>query len=234
MRLLDEQYLRTPFWGVTNMTWWLGQQGWQVNPKRVRRLLRRMGLEAIYAKPRLSVPASGHRIYPYLLRDITIDHLDHCWASDITYIRLRGGFLYLVAIMDWYSRYVLSWEVSVSMETSFCTSALDWALPQGQPEIFNTDQGAQFTSEAFTSRLEKHGARISMDGRGRAMDNVFIERLWRSVKYEKIFLHDYANVDEVIAGLKEYFRFYNHERPHQSLGKRTPASVYFAKRKKAD
>jgi len=142
---------------------------------------------------------------------------------------LRGGFVYLVAIMDWYSRYVLSWEVSVSMETSFCRSALDWALQQGQPEIFNTDQGAQFTSEMFTSRLEKHGVKISMDGRGRAMDNIFIERLWRSVKYENIFLHDDANASEVIAGLKQYFRFYNHERPHQSLGKKTPASVYFAK-----
>lgn len=227
MRLLDEQYLRTPFWGVRNMTWWLGQQGWRVNPKRVRRLLRVMGLEAIYAKPRLSVPAPGHRIYPYLLRDVTIDHPDHCWASDITYIRMRGGFVYLVAIMDWYSRYVLSWEVSVSMESSFCVAALDWALQQGQPEIFNTDQGAQFTSEAFTSRLEKHGVKISMDGRGRAMDNVFIERLWRTVKYEDIFLHDYAEVGEVIAGLKRFFRFYNHERPHQSLGNQTPAQVYF-------
>jgi len=230
MRLLDEQYLRTPFWGVVNMTWWLAQQGWQVNPKRVRRLLRVMGLEAIYAKPRLSIPAPGHRIYPYLLRDVVIDHPDQCWAADITYIRLRGGFVYLVAIMDWYSRYVLSWEVSVSLETSFCTSALEWALQQGQPEIFNTDQGGQFTSEAFTSRLEKHGVKISMDGRGRAMDNIFIERLWRSVKYENIFLHDYTSVNEVIAGLKRYFRFYNHERPHQSLRKQTPASVYFGQK----
>ena len=227
MRLLDEQYLRTPFWGVRNMTWWLGQQGWQVNLKRVRRLLRVMGLEAIYAKPRLSIPAPGHRIYPYLLRDVTIERPDQCWASDITYIRMRGGFVYLVAIMDWYSRYVLSWEVSVSLETSFCSAALDWALQQGQPEIFNTDQGAQFTSEAFTSRLEKHGVRISMDGRGRAMDNIFIERLWRTVKYDDIFLHDYADVGEVIAGLKRFFRFYNHERPHQSLDYQTPAAVYF-------
>ncbi len=227
MRLLDEQYLRTPFWGVRNMTWWLGRQGWQVNPKRVRRLLRVMGLEAIYPKPRLSIPAPGHRIYPYLLRDVTVDHPDQCWASDITYIRMRGGFVYLVAVMDWYSRYVLSWEVSVSMESSFCLSALDWALQQGQPEIFNTDQGAQFTSTAFTSRLEKHGVKISMDGRGRAMDNIFIERLWRTVKYDDIFLHDYADVSEVIAGLKRFFRFYNHERPHQSLRNQTPAEVYF-------
>jgi len=209
------------------MTWWLCQQGRQVNPKRVRRLLRLMGLEAIYAKPRLSIPEPGHQIYPYLLRDVTIDHPDHCWATDITYIRMRGGFVYLVAIMDWYSRYVLSWEVSVSMESSFCVSALGWALQQGQPEIFNTDQGAQFTSTGFTSQLEKHGVKISMDGRGRAMDNIFIERLWRTVKYENIFLHDYADVSEVIAGLKSYFRFYNHERPHQSLGNRTPAEVYF-------
>jgi putative transposase len=209
------------------MTWWLGQQGWQVNPKRVRRLLRIMGLEAIYAKPRLSIPAPGHRIYPYLLRDVTVDHADQCWASDITYIRMRGGFVYLVAIMDWYSRYVLSWEVSISLETSFCVAALDWALQQGQPEIFNTDQGAQFTSEAFTSRLEKRGVKISMDGRGRAMDNIFIERLWRTVKYDHIFLHDYADVNELVAGLRWFFRFYNHERPHQSLGYQTPAEVYF-------
>jgi len=213
------------------MTWWLGQQGWQVNPKRVRRLLRIMGLEAIYAKPRLSIPAPGHRIYPYLLRDVTVDHADQCWASDITYIRMRGGFVYLVAIMDWYSRYVLSWEVSISLETSFCVAALDWALQQGQPEIFNTDQGAQFTSEAFTGRLEKRGVKISMDGRGRAMDNIFIERLWRTVKYDHIFLHDYADVNEVIAGLRWFFRFYNHERPHQSLGYQTPAEVYFRRRK---
>ena len=226
MRLLDEQYLRTPFWGVRNMTWWLGQQGWPVNPKRVRRLLRTMGLEAIYAKARLSVPAPGHRIYPYLLRDVKIDRPDQCWASDITYIRMRGGFVYLVAVMDWYSRYVLSWEVSASLDTSFCTAALDWALQQGQPEIFNTDQGAQFTSEAFTSRLEKQGVKISMDGRGRAMDNIFIERLWRTVKYEDIFLHDYAGMKEVVAGLKRYFRFYNHERPHSSLENNTPAWAY--------
>jgi putative transposase len=216
------------------MTWWLGQQGWPVNPKRVRRLLRIMGLEAIYAKPRLSIPAPGHRVYPYLLRDLVIDHPDHCWASDITYVRMRGGFVYLIAVMDWFSRYVLSWEVSVSMDTSFCLSALDWALQQGQPEIFNTDQGAQFTSDAFTGRLEQHGVKISMDGRGRAMDNIFIERLWRTVKYENIFLNDYPDVGEVTAGLKRYFRFYNHERPHQSLGNLTPASVYFARRKKPD
>jgi len=232
--MLDEQYLRTPFWGVRNMTWWLHQQGRQVNPKRVRRLLRIMGLEAIYAKPRLSDPAPGHRIYPYLLREVVIDHPDHCWASDITYIRMRGGFVYVVAIMDWYSRYVLSWEVSVSLETSFCVTALEWALEQGQPEIFNTDQGAQFTSAAFTGRLEQQGVKISMDGRGRAMDNIFIERLWRTVKYEEIFLHDYADVSEVIAGLKRYFRFYNHERPHQSLGNQTPAAVYFATGRRAD
>jgi putative transposase len=226
MRLLDEQYLRTPFWGVRNMTWWLNQQNWHVNPKRVRRLLRIMGLEAIYAKPRLSIPAPGHRIYPYLLRDVTIDRPDQCWSSDITYIRMRGGFVYLVAIMDWHSRYVLSWEVSVSLETSFCVAALEWALQHGPPEMFNTDQGAQFTSEAFTRRLEQRGVKISMDGRGRAMDNIFIERLWRTVKYEDIFLHDYTNVREVIAGLKQYFRFYNHQRPHQSLGNQTPAAVY--------
>jgi putative transposase len=229
MRLLDEQYLKTPFWGVRKMTWWLGQpaQGWLVNEKRVRRLLRTMGLEAIYPKPRLSVPAPGHRIYPYLLRDVVIERPDQCWASDITYVGLRGGFAYLVAVMDWYSRYVLSWEVSTSLEAAFCVSAMEWALRHGKPEISNTDQGAQFTSAAFTQTLQEHGVRISMDGRGRALDNVFIERLWRTVKYDDIFLNDYADVGELIAGLKKYFRLYNHERPHQSLGNRTPAEVYF-------
>jgi putative transposase len=189
-----------------------------------------MGLEAIYPKPRLSAPAPGHRIYPYLLRDVTIDRPDQCWSSDITYIRMRGGFVYLTVVIDWYSRYVLSWEVSASMESSFCVSALEWALQQGQPEIFNTDQGAQFTSEGFTGKLAELGVKISKDGRGRALDNVFIERLWRTVKYEEVFLHDYADVAELIAALKRYFRFYNHERPHQSLENRTPAEVYFQKK----
>ena len=182
MRLLDEQYTRTPYYGIRRMTWWLETQGRPVNAKRVRRLLRRMGLEAIYPKPRLSMPAPGHRIYPYQLRHLAIVRPDQVWATDITYIRLRQGFIYLVAIMDWFSRYVLAWEVSTTMDSGFCVSALDWALTQARPEIFNSDQGAQFTSDVFTRRLEDRGITISMDGRGRFRDNIFVERLWRTVE----------------------------------------------------
>ena len=229
MRQIDEQDLRTPFYGVPKMTDWLRKQGYPVNPKRVRPLMRRMGLEAIYPKRRLSEPAAGHRIYPYQLRDLDIVRPDQVWATDITYIRLRQGFIYLVAIMDWFSRYVLAWEVSTSMETAFCLSALDWALTSAQPEIFNSDQGAQFTSLAFTARLQKAGVTISMDGCGRVMDNIFIERLWRSVKYEEVFLKDYLHVPDAILGLGQYFGFYNRERSHQSLDYRTPAEVYFSR-----
>jgi putative transposase len=226
MRLIDEQYTRTPFYGVRKMTWHLAEQGFAVNPKRVRRLMRLMGLEAIYRKPRLSVPAPGHRIYPYLLHELKIDRPNQVWSSDITYIRLRQGFIYLVAVMDWFSRYVLAWEVSVSMETSFCLAALDWALQFARPDIFNTDQGSQFTSDEFTGRLETHGIGISMDGRGRVTDNIFIERLWRTVKYEEVYLKDYMDVREAVSNLKSYFAFYNQERPHQALGYQTPAAVY--------
>jgi putative transposase len=228
MRLLDEKYLKTPFFGVRRMTDWLDKQGHAVNAKRVRRLMRTMGLEAIYPKPRLSIPGLGHKIYPYLLRDLQIDRPNQVWASDITYIRLRQGFIYLVAIMDWFSRYVVAWEVSVSMDTSFCLAALDWALQGGRPEIFNTDQGSQFTSEDFTNRLKGNGIEVSMDGRGRVIDNIFIERLWRTVKYEEVYLKDYLNVGEAISNLKSYFWFYNHERSHQALGYRTPATVHAA------
>jgi putative transposase len=231
MRMLDEQYTRTPFYGVRRMTYWLNAQGYRVNGKRVRRLLRQMGLEAIYPKPRLSQPAPGHRIYPYRLRGVKIERANQVWASDITYIRLRQGFIYLVAILDWFSRYVLGWEVSTSLESTFCLAALEWALRTGCPEIFNTDQGAQFTSEDFTGRLERSGISISMDGRGRAMDNIFVERLWRTVKYEEVYLHDYEQVEDAVNNLKNYFRFYNHERPHQALGYQTPAVMYFGKRK---
>jgi putative transposase len=226
LRLLDEQYTRTPFYGVPRMTAWLGTQGEAVNEKRVRRLLRVLGLEAIYPKPRLSDAAAGHKIYPYLLRNVAITRVNQVWSTDITYIRLRQGFIYLVAVIDWFSRYVLSWEVSVTMESSFCVAALDWALSTGRPEIFNTDQGAQFTSQEFTGRLLAQGIVISMDGRGRALDNVFIERLWRSVKYEEVYLNDYQGALAAVSGLSGYFRFYNHERLHQSLGYRTPAVVY--------
>jgi len=228
MRLLDEQYTRTPFYGVRRMTVWLREQGYEVNPKRVSRLMRLMGLHAIYPKPRLSQPGEGHRIYPYLLRNLAITRPDQVWATDITYIRLQGGFIYLTVVMDWYSRYVLSWEVSVSLETEFCLSALEWALMGGSlPEIFNTDQGSQFTSEAFTRRLEKAGILVSMDGRGRALDNVFVERLWRTVKYEEVYLKGYESVGQAIESLRAYFAFYNQERPHQALSYRTPADVYW-------
>ena len=233
MRLIDEQYTRTPFYGIRKITWWLGEQGYAVNRKRVRRLMREMGLEAIYRKPRLSVPGAGHRIYPYRLRGLKIARPNQVWSSDITYIRLRQGFIYLVAVMDWFSRYVLAWEVSVSLETSFCLAALDWALQLGPPDIFNTDQGAQFTSEDFTRQLESHGIDISMDGRGRASDNIFIERLWRTVKYEEVYLKDYFDVLEAVSNLKSYFTFYNHQRPHQALGYQTPAAIYFGKVKDA-
>ena len=226
MRMLDEQYTRTPFYGIRRMTAWLQQQGQKVNHKHVRRLLRLMGLAAIYPKPRLSQAASGHRIYPYLLRGVQIERVNQVWSSDITYIRLTGGFVYLVAIIDWFSRYVLSWEISVTLDSDFCVSALERALEASQPEVFNTDQGAQFTSLAFTERLLARQIRISMDGRGRALDNIFVERLWRSVKYEEIYLNDYGSVPEVNGGLGRYFRFYNGERLHQSLNYRTPAAVH--------
>jgi putative transposase len=226
MRRLDEQYTHTPFYGAERMTAWLRAQGCAVNPKRVRRLLRLMGLDAIYPKPRLSVPGNGEKRYPYLLRGLTIARTNEVWSTDITYIRMRHGFLYLVAVLDWYSRYVLAWELSNTLDTGFCLAALEDALRQGQPRIFNTDQGVQFTSHAYTSRLEQAGIQVSWDGRGRALDNVFVERLWRSVKWEEVYLKDYRTVAEAAGGLGHYFRFYNHERPHQALGYRTPAHVY--------
>jgi putative transposase len=229
MRLLDEQYTRTPFFGVRRMREWLVQKDYDVNPKRVRRLLRQIGLDAIYAKPRLSVPAPGHRIYPYLLRGLPIVRPNQVWGTDITYIRLRRGFAYLVAIMDWYSRYVLSWELSVTLDVSFCVAALAGALETAQPEIFNSDQGSQFTSEDFTKLLLVRKIEISMDGRGRAMDNIFVERLWRTVIYEEVYLNDYEDVMEAVDSLRDYFLFYNHERMHQSLAYQTPAEVYFQK-----
>ncbi len=226
MRLLDEQYSRCPFYGVRRMRAWLESQGFAVNEKRVRRLLREMGLFAQYPKPRLSAPNVENRVYPYLLRGVSVQRVNQVWSTDITYIRLWQGFVYLVAVMDWHSRFVLSWELSVTLESSFCVSALDEALQLGCPEIFNTDQGSQFTSEVFTKRLVEHKVQISMDGRGRAFDNIFVERLWRSVKYEEVYLKDYGNVTEARQGLKDYFEFYNRERLHQSLGYKTPEAVY--------
>lgn len=226
MRLLDEQYTRTPFYGVRRMTAWLQTQGHQINEKRVRRLLRKMGLLAIYPQPKLSQPAQGAQVYPYLLRGVEIKRVNQVWSTDITYIRLVAGFAYLVAIMDWHSRYVLAWELSNTLESSFCVAALDRALCLAQPEVFNSDQGAQFTSVVFRERLLAQGISISMDGRGRALDNIFVERLWRSVKYEEVYLKDYRHAPEAITGLRQYFEFYNRERLHQSLDYKTPEAVY--------
>jgi putative transposase len=226
LRLLDEQYTRTPFYGVRRMTAVLRQRGYGVNPKRVRRLLRTLGLSALAPQPGTSRAAPAHPVYPYLLRGVAVERVDQVWSSDITYIRLRGGFAYLAAVLDWHSRYVLSWALSNSLEVGFCLDVLEAALARGRPEIFNTDQGAQFTSPAFTGRLLTAGVQISMDGRGRALDNVFVERLWRSVKYEDVYLQDYGGMGEAQRGLGRYFGFYNGERPHQALGYRTPLAVY--------
>jgi len=226
MRLLDEQYTRTPFYGTRKMAAWLHTQGYAVERKRVRRLLQLMGLEAIYPKPHTSVPATTEQRYPYLLRGMPIERCNQVWSCDITYIRLARGFTYLIAVIDWFSRYVLSWELSITMDTSFCLEALDRALRVTTPEIFNSDQGVQFTSNEFTSRLKAAGSRISWDGRGRALDNIFVERLWRSVKYEEVYIKDYQTVTEAIRNLQAYFTFYNQERLHQALDYRTPAQVY--------
>jgi len=227
MRLLDEEYTRHPFYGVARMTWWLRQAGHDVGPKRVRRLLRLMGLMAIYPKPHLSLNPLEHRRFPYLLQGVEIVRPDQVWSTDITYIRLRGGFVYLAAVIDWYSRYVLAWELSTTLEVGFCVTVVERALRQGRPEIFNTDQGVQFTSAAFQAPLLAAQVQLSMDGRGRVFDNIFVERLWRSVKYEEVFLHDYVDVGASRGGLGRYFPFYNCERPHQALDYRTPHEVYF-------
>jgi putative transposase len=226
MNLIDEQFTRTPFYGVPKMTFWLRRQGQPVNPKRVRRLMRLMGLEVIYPKPRLSKSFPEHRKHPYLLRDMIIDHPDQVWCADITYIRMHHGFIYLVVVMDWFSRYVLAWELSITLDTAFCVQALERALQGSQPEIFNMDQGAQFTAADFINALEKKSIRISMDGRDRVYDNIFVERLWRTVKYEEIYLHDYQGVSEAHFRLVAYFQLYNMERIHETLGYRTPYEVY--------
>ena len=227
MRRIDEQYLKTPFYGSRRMAAWLVRQGEEVNRKRVQRLMRLMGLEAIYPGPRTTRSDTEHKVYPYLLRDVPITRRDQVWSTDVTYIPMRTGYMYLCAVIDWYSRYVLSWRLSNSLDGGFCLEALEAALRGGKPEIFNTDQGVQFTARAFTGRLEAAGVAVSMDGRGRALDNVFVERLWRAVKYEEVYLKDYAGSMELMSGLTGYFGFYNDERPHQSLEYRTPAEVYF-------
>jgi putative transposase len=227
MRMIDAEYTAHPFYGSRKMTAWLRKvQGESVNRKRVQRLMRVMGLEAIYPKPRLSLAGRGHRIYPYLLRDVAIERPDQVWSADITYVPLPSGFMYLAAVMDWYSRYVLAWRLSNSLEGSFCVEMLEEALGRGRPEVFNTDQGAQFTAEAFTGRLVGAGVAVSMDGKGRCLDNIWVERLWRTVKYEDVYLRGYETVPELRRGLGQYFPYYNEGRLHQSLEYWTPAQVY--------
>ncbi len=226
MKAIDQQYLATPFYGSRRMRVWLGRQGYSVNRKRVRRLMRTMGLQAIYRRPRTSQPGPGHKVYPYLLGGMEIARPNKVWAADITYIPMAKGFLYLVAIMDWYSRYVVAWRLSNTLDADFCVETLEEALGKGAPEIFNTDQGSQFTGEGFTGLLEQHRVRISMDGKGRYTDNIFVERLWRTVKYEEVYLKAYADGRRAKAELDAYFHFYNTQRPHQALGYRTPAEVF--------
>ena len=226
MRLIDEEYTAHPFLGSRRMTAWLARQGELVNRKRVQRLLRIMGLEAIYPKPRLSVPGRDSRIYPYLLRGVAVERPDQVWSADITYVPLASGFMYLAATIDWYSRYVIAWRLSNTLDGSFCLDMLEEALRRGRPEVFNTDQGVQFTAQAWTGRLESVQVAVSMDGRGRCLDNVFVERLWRTVKYEDVYLRGYEAVPALERGLGRYFRYYNEGRLHQSLDYRTPWEAY--------
>lgn len=229
MRKIDKQYTETPFYGSRKIAHWLRRkEGYDINRKRVQRLMRLMDIEAIYQKPNTSTPNKEHKVYPYLLKNLPITRPNQVWATDITYIPLRDGFVYLVAILDWFSRYVLSWQLSNTLDRGFCLEALDAALAQGKPDIFNTDQGCQFTSIDFTGRLKDADVRISMDGRGRCFDNIFTERLWRTVKYEEVYINDYEDVPAVYGGLDRYWNFYNTERIHQSLAYLTPYEVHFA------
>lgn len=228
MKLIDAQYLKIPCWGSRSLRNHLRRLGYKINRKRVQRLMRIMGIEAIYPKPKTSRPHPNHQVYPYLLRGLKIQRPNQVWAADITYIPMSRGFMYLVAVMDWYSRKILAWRLSNTLDTSFCVEALQDALQRyGQPQIFNTDQGAQFTSEVFTAVLQEHNVQISMDGRGRVQDNIFIERLWWTLKYQYIYLHSFENGTELKKGLLQWFAFYNQERFHQSLDNQTPDEVYF-------
>jgi len=230
MNEIDRVYTRWPFYGSRRITAYLNkiyERSW--NRKRIQRLMQEMGIAGIGPGPNTSTPHPQNKIYPYLLRDVAIRCPEHVWSTDITYIPMQRGYMYLVVVIDWYSRYVLSWELSNTQDTLFCLDALETALSQGQPEIFNTDQGSQFTSKSFTSRLLKDEIQISMDGRGRALDNIFVERLWRSVKYENVYMNDYQSVKDLRLGLNDYFTFYNHERLHQSLDYRTPFEVHFSR-----
>lgn len=226
MATMDRQYLATPYFGSRRMVAWLQTQGYCVNRKRVRRLMRVMGLEAIYQRPRTTQCAPSAPKYPYLLRGLAVTRPDQVWAADITYIPMARGFLYLVVIMDWYSRCILAWRLSNTLDSAFCVDALEEALTRGTPEVFNTDQGTQFTSEAFTRELRERGIQISHDGKGRYTDNIFVERLWRSLKYEEVYLKAYQQVPEARVGIGSYLWFYNEQRPHQALKYRTPAEVY--------
>ena len=228
MRKIDEQYLKTPYYGWPRMTAHLQRQGYAINHKRVQRLMQKMGLQAIYPRSRPKNERQPHKIYPYLLNEVEMVRPNQVWSSDITYLPLKNGFMYLVAVIDWFSRYILAWELSNTLDGSFCQRALRQALTQGQPQIFNTDQGVQFTATAFTDILSQANIQISMDGRGRALDNVFIERFWRSLKYEDLYLQDYGSVPELVVGLQRYFSLYNLDRPHQSLNYRTPTEVHFS------
>ena len=226
MRLIDQQYTRAPSYGVPRMTAWLNRQGYPVNHKRVARLMRRMAITAVYPKRRTSIPDKEHEVFPYLLRGLAIERPNQVWCTDITYIRMVKGFIYLVAVMDWFSRYVLSWEMSNTLDAGFCMDALNRALLKAKPEIFNSDQGSQFTSKAFLKILKDREIAISMDGRGRVFDNIFIERLWRTIKYEEVYLHDYRSPREARQGIGGFLEFYNRERLHSSLGYGTPEEAY--------
>jgi len=226
MKLIDEIYIECPFYGSRKITEELAKNGYQINRKRTQRLMQKMGLRVIYPRPNLSKPDKAHQTYPYLLKGLVIQEIDHVWSTDITYIPMRKGFLYLVAILDWFSRYVLTWKLSNSLESDFCIEVLEEALEKRKPKIFNSDQGVQFTNNRFTGILESHGIQISMDGKGRAFDNIFVERLWRTVKYEEVYCKAYEGFEEAKKNLKEYFKFYNEKRVHQSLGYRTPREIY--------
>jgi len=226
MRLVDREYTRHPFFGYRRMVWFLRQQGYSVSKHRVRRLMHLMGLAGMLPGPHTSRPAPPHPVYPYLLRGVKIERVNQVWSCDITYLPMPSGFVYLFAVIDWYSRFVLSWEISTTLDNIFCLDGLENAFCYGKPDIFNTDQGSQFTADTFTGRVLKSGAALSMDGRGRALDNIFVERLWRTVKYEDVYIRRYETPREVRCGLGAYFPYYNEGRPHQSLSYRTPAQVY--------
>ncbi len=234
MRLIDEEYTRHPFYGSRRMVVIIEAQGYKVNRKRMQRLMDVLGLEAIYPKPCLTQDDKQHQKYPYLLKGVNIEYPDHVWSTDITYIRMNRGFVYLMAVIDWYSRYVISWQLSNTLDVGFCLDGLNAALSVGQPKIFNTDQGCQFTCKDFTDRLNSKEILISMDGKGRALDNIFVERLWRTVKYEEVYLRDYRTVQDARNGLSAYFSFYNNERPHQSLRYLTPKAVYEGRRSRTE